>query len=75
MSPQGTRTRSTRTSRIPTEMGETTRPQTPVARQVPTCAQCGTRSSEVSDSEHGLLCLRCAYRQNEHDNRRDGIEP
>lgn len=42
--------------------------------QPPACDQCGTRAFEMYESEYGLLCLRCAYRQNEHDNRRDGIE-
>lgn len=34
------------------------------------CAQCGTYDSHSVDSEYGLLCTRCAFRQNEYDERR-----
>lgn len=35
------------------------------------CAHCGTRTAELANSEYGPLCLPCAYRQNEHDERAD----
>lgn len=39
-----------------------------------TCAQCGVTSRELYESEHGLLCVRCAFRQAEHDQARDRFD-
>ncbi len=39
-----------------------------------TCAQCGVTTRELSESEHGPLCLRCAFRQTEHDDARDRFD-
>jgi len=35
------------------------------------CAQCQDRTSELTQSEHGPLCPRCAFRQSEHDDARE----
>lgn len=35
------------------------------------CAQCGDLADRLHKSEYGLLCDRCAFRQVEHDDRRD----
>ena len=48
---------------------------TTTTRQVPECEQCGTIDNHGAEhEEHGYLCLRCTYRQAEHDDRRDGHE-
>jgi len=39
-----------------------------------TCAQCGVTTRELSESEHGPLCLRCAFRQAQHDDARDRFD-
>lgn len=38
------------------------------------CAQCSTITHDLAPSEHGPLCLRCAYRQAEHDDARDRFD-
>ncbi|MGI8416703.1 MAG: hypothetical protein ACR2P2_10985 [Nakamurella sp.] len=39
-----------------------------------TCAQCGDTTGELSESAHGPLCPRCAYRQAQHDQARDRFD-
>ena len=55
-----------------------TRHQTPADMTVPAdgfvterCEQCGIRDSRAVLTEYGLLCSVCAFRQHEHDARRD----
>lgn len=31
------------------------------------CDQCGTRTRELRETDWGLLCLRCGYRQSQRD--------
>ena len=38
---------------------------------IPSCDQCGTRDSQAVPTDYGLLCQLCAFRQAEHDERRD----
>jgi len=39
-----------------------------------TCEQCGATTSELYDSEnYGLLCSRCAFRQEEHSGHGYGL--
>ena len=39
------------------------------------CAQCGTRTRDLTQSIHGPLCPQCAYRQDEHDQPGHGLAP
>lgn len=39
-----------------------------------TCAQCGAVTRGLYESEHGLLCLLCAFRQAERDDARDRFD-
>lgn len=40
----------------------------------PRCDQCDTRTVELSSTEYGLLCVRCAFRQAQYDAMRAGAE-
>lgn len=52
-------------------MGSTVTAASPAAA---VCAQCGGRSNWWTDSDWGLLCQPCAFRQSEHDERRAAFE-
>jgi hypothetical protein len=39
------------------------------------CAQCGTRTGELTASIHGPLCPQCSYRQADHDEPGYGLAP
>lgn len=48
----------------------------PLSISTECCIQCGTpgRDFQWVHTEHGLCCAVCAFRQQEHDERRENFE-